>query len=59
MVLNRLFYPLWLDTDITLRGRGGAVLQQPLYQRYVIAVIFVNLRGIVFTETVGADAGDA
>ena len=32
MILNRLFDPLWLNSDIPLCGAGTAVLQQPLNQ---------------------------
>ena len=42
MILNRLFDPLWLDADVTLRGGGTAVLQEPLDKGDVIAVRLVD-----------------
>lgn len=32
MILNRLFNPLWLDTDMALCGTGTAMLRQLLYR---------------------------
>ena len=56
MILNRLFDPLWLDADVTLRGGGTAVLQEPLDKGDVIAVGLVDLRCVPFAKTVSADA---
>ena len=56
MILNRLFDPLWLDADVTLRGGGTAVLQEPLHQGNIVAVGLVDLRCVPFAKTVGADA---
>lgn len=59
MILNRRFdFPL-LDADVALRDSGAAMLKEVLNQSDVIAVVPVNLRGVVFAEAVGADAGDA
>lgn len=43
MSFNRFFYPLGLDTDVPLRGGGGAVLQEPPDKGNVKAVVAVNL----------------
>ena len=56
MVLNRLLYALRFDANVALGGGGGAVLQKPLDEGDVIAVVLVNLRGIPLAEAVGADA---
>lgn len=56
MVLNGFLYPLRFNTDIALRGGGGTVLQQALDEGDIIAIVLVNLCGIPFTKTVGADA---
>ena len=56
MILNRLFDPLWLDADVTLRGGGTAVLQKPLHQGDVIAIGLVDLRCVPFAKTVGTNA---
>lgn len=55
MILYRRFNPLWLNANIPLRGACAAMLQQPLHQRNIIAIIFINLRGVPFAEAVGAD----
>ena len=55
MILNRLFDPLWLDANVTLRGGGTAVLQKPLDKGDVIAIGLVDFCRIPFAETVGAD----
>ena len=56
MSLYRLFDPLRFNSDIPLRDGGGAVLQEPLNQGNVIAVILVNLCGVPLAEAVGSDA---
>ena len=56
MVLDCGFDLLWLNADISLRGGGGTMLQQPLNQRDVVIVFVVDLRRIPFAETVSADA---
>ena len=55
MVLDCGFDLLWLNADISLRGGGGTMLQQPLNQRDVVIVFVVDLRRIPFAETVSAD----
>lgn len=55
MVLDCGFDLLGFDTDVSLRGGGGTVLQQSLNQRNVETVIVVDLRRIPLAETVGAD----
>ena len=56
MILYRGFEFLLLDPDVTLSDCRAAVLQELLYQRHVIAVCHVDLRGEEFPEAVGADA---
>ena len=56
MILNCVLNSLWLNADIPLCCGGAAVLQQSLNQDDVLAVVFVNLRGIPLAEAVGADA---
>ena len=55
MVLDCGFDLLRLDADVSLRGGGGTVLQQPLHQRDVVIVFVVDLRCIPLAETMGAD----
>ena len=55
MPLNGLFDLLLLDADISLRHGGGTVLQELLYQSNIVVAILVDLRGIEFSEAVGAD----
>ena len=55
MILNGLFDPLWLNADVTLRGGGTTVLQQPLDQCNIEAVGRVYLRCVPFAEAVGTD----
>jgi hypothetical protein len=43
MPLYRLFNPLRLYTNISLRGGGAAVLQEPLDKGDVIAVVLAVL----------------
>ena len=54
VVLYRLLYSLWLDSDIPLSYCGGAVLQKPLNEGYVAAVGLVYLRGVPLAEAVRA-----
>lgn len=56
MALNRLLDPLRLDADVALGDGGGAVLQEPLDEGDVVAVVLVDLCGVPFAEAVGADA---
>ena len=56
MILNGLLNPLWFKSNITLCGGGTAVLQQPLNEDNVVAVVLVDLCGVPLTKTVGADA---
>ena len=53
-----LNFPL-LNTNIPLRNSCTTMLQKMLYKGNIIAVILINLRGIVFTEAVGTDTGKA
>ena len=55
MILYCLLDLLRLNANIPLRGACAAMLQQPLHQRNIIAIIFINLRGVPFAEAVGAD----
>lgn len=55
VILDCGFDLLRLDADVSLRGRGGTVLQQSLNQRNVVIVFVVDLCRIPFAETVGAD----
>ena len=59
VVFNRCFNLPLLDADVALRDGCAAVLKEVLNQGDIIAVVSVNLRGIVFAEAVGADAGEA
>ena len=43
---NCFLNPLWLNTNIPLCDRCAAMLQQPLHQRNIISVGFINLRGV-------------
>ena len=52
---NRLFDPLWLDTDIPLCGGGGSVLEETQDKGNVKAVVAVNLCRIPLAKAVGAD----
>ena len=56
VILNRLFDSLWFDADVTLRGGGTAVLQEPLDKGDVIAVCLVDLCCVPFAKTVGANS---
>ena len=56
MVLNSLFDPMWLNADVALGNRSGAVLQKPLDKGDVVPVGLVNLCGVPLAEAVGADA---
>ncbi len=59
VVFYRRFNLPLLDTDVPLCHGCAAVLQKVLHQGDIVAVVSVNLGGIVFAETVSADAGDA
>ena len=56
MSLNRLFYPLRLNADVTLGDGGGAVLQESLDKGNVIPAVLVDLGSIPLPEAVSADA---
>ncbi len=56
MPFNSLFYSLRLNANVSLRDACAAVLQEPLDQRNVIAVVSVNLCCVPFAEAVRADA---
>ena len=55
MVLYCCFYSLWLNANIPLCDGGGAVLQKPLNQGYIIAVCLVYFRGVPLAEAVSAN----
>ena len=56
MPFDCLLYPLGFNADVSLRHCCGAVLQEPLDQGDIIAVLLVNLRCVPLAEAVGADA---
>ena len=56
MILNGLFDPLRLDANVTLRGGGTAVLQEPLDKGDVIVIRLVDLRCVPLAKTVGTDS---
>lgn len=56
MSLYCFLYPLRFDTNISLRSRSRAVLQEPLDKCDVVAIVLVNLCRIPLAETVGAYA---
>ena len=47
---------LLLDTDISLRDGGGAVLQELLDEGNIVVAVLVDFRGIKFSKTMGTDA---
>jgi len=55
MVLNRLFDLLRFDANVPLCSACAAMLKEPLYKCYIVAVGIVNLRCVPLTEAVGAD----
>lgn len=55
MTFNRSLNPLRFYTNIPLCDRCAAMLQQPLYQRNIVSIGFINLRGVPLAEAVGAD----
>lgn len=55
MSLYCFLYPLRFDTNISLRSRSRAVLQEPLDKCDVVAIVLVNLCRIPLAETVSAD----
>ena len=59
MILYRLFDPLWLDTDIPLRGAGTAMLQKPLHQGNIETIGIIDFRCIPLAKAVGADSLEA
>ena len=56
MSFNRLLYPLRLNADISLCYLRAVVLQEPLDQGNVIAIVFVDFCRVPFSETVCADS---
>lgn len=59
MTFNGLLNLFLLDADIPLCNCRAAVLQELLDQGNIVAAVLVDLRGVVFSEAVSADAGDA
>ena len=59
MILNRLFDPLWLDSNVTLRGCGRTVLQQSLHQCNVMIVLVVDLCCVPFAEAIDAASSNS
>ena len=57
MALYCSLHFLLLNPDIPLGDSGGAVLEQLLYQRNIVSAVLVDLRGVIFPEAVGTDAG--
>lgn len=55
MVLQSLFLHLRRYTDISLSNGNGAVLQELLHKRNVIAIILIYLGGKEFSERVRSD----
>lgn len=58
MVFNGIFQFLRLDANIVLGHSSAAVLQQLLKQRYIVAAVLIDLRGIELPKAVGADTHD-
>lgn len=56
MALYCALHFLLLNPDIPLGDSGGAVLEQLLYQRDIVSAVLVDLRGVILSEAVGADA---
>ena len=54
MILNCLLNSLRLNADVPLSHSGRTVLQEPLHKGNVIAIVFVNLSRVPFTEAVSA-----
>ena len=46
---------LWFHADVSLCGGRGAVLQEPLHQGDVLAVVVIDFRCEEFTEGMSAD----
>ena len=57
MTLNGCFHLTLLDADIPLGHSSGTMLEQLLHQRDVVMAVLVDLRGIILSETMGADPG--
>lgn len=55
MVFNGIFQFFRLDANIALGHSGAAVLQQLLDQRYIVAAVLIDLRGIKLPKAVGTD----
>ena len=55
MVFNGVFQFLRLDANIALGHSGAAVLQQLLDQRYIVAAVLIDLRGVELPKAVGTD----
>ena len=53
---GRRFNSLRLNPIIPLYDGGGAMLQKPLDQGNVIAIVLVDLCSVPFAEAVGADS---
>lgn len=58
MVFNGIFQFLRLDANIALGHSGAAVLQQLLDQRYIVAAVLIDLRGVELPKAVGTDTHD-
>lgn len=58
MTFNGLLNLFLLDSNVPLNNRRAAVLQKLLDQSDVVVAVLVDLRGIVFSEAVSADASD-
>ena len=54
--LNGSFNSLRLNSNVTLRDGGGAVLQEPLHKGNVVAVGLVDFRSVPLAKAVCADA---
>ena len=55
MPLNGILHLSLLDADVPLGYGSAAVLEELLHQSDVVMTVFINLRGIILAETVGAD----
>ena len=58
MVFNGILQLFRLDANIALGHSGAAVLQQLLDQRYIVAAVLIDLRGIKLPKAVGTDTRD-
>ena len=57
MALYCALHFLLLNPDIPLGDSGGTMLEQLLYQRNIVSAVLVDLRSVILSEAVGADAG--